>query len=1211
VIINYPIITFENIVHWNIRGLNANYNNLSLMLGQETPAVVCLQETLLSRDKTSYMAGYRSFDSCIPAGSSKRGVSLLVHKSYLCSEVILDTPLEAVAATVSLNKTVTICSLYLSPSSVVSKRHLEDLIEQLPRPFLLLGGLNGHSPLWGSARLDSQGKVIEDVISDLNLTVLNDGSPTFVRPGTGCRSHLDLAICDPSIHLDYEWNVSDDLGGSDHFPCFLRPTSKSDETLPRRWNFKRADWDKFSALCSSRLAEVSLETENPAAAFTDILIDCAKEAIFFTSSKPQKPKNVWFDEECKVIQKERKKAQRKVFRNPTRENIINHQRLRAKSRYIFKRKKRESWRSFCSKLNNNTSSNKVWKTIKKIKGKNHANSSASHLKHNGQLVTDKKEVANLLADTIELNSSSQNYSPEFQKVKRLAEAKPCNFASANDESYNQLFSLSELKDALLKSNNSAAGSDQIHYCLLTHLPDDALDTLLSIFNQIWSSGVFPPSWREAEVIPIPKPGRDSTNANNYRPIALTSCLCKTMERMVNARLVWQLETNFLFEPTQCGFRKHHSTADHLVRFETFIRNAFTRGEHVVSILFDLEKAYDTTWKHGILRDLSDIGFRGRLPEFISNFLSDRLFRVRVGTTLSDLHQQEMGVPQGSILSPVLFCIKINNIAQAVRQGVDDSLFVDDFGISARGRSLASCERQLQLCVNNISKWVTENGFKFSIQKTECIHFHKQRGIFPDPDIRLGNSPIKVSKQVKFLGLIFDQKLTFLPHIKYLRTSCQQALNVLKVVSSSDWGADKTTLLRLYRALVRSKLDYGCIVYGSARKSYLKALDPIHHQALRICLGAFRTSPVKSLYVEACEPPLYLRRLRLSLNYYLKLKAHPENPAYECVINPELVAKYEAHPTSIPPLGIRVLPHLKEASIEPECISDSRLFTNMDFWTLSQPEVRLDLTRYKKAETQPAIYMEAFNNLLEEFPNYEQIFTDGSKADGRVAAAAFLKCRPSKPCTSPLLGDSSVYTAELQALNLSLNIVYQSKKTHFIILSDSLSGLQAVQSRKLDHPLLVKFHDLHSRLIEEGKSVVLAWVPSHIGIYGNTIVDTIAKRTLREPLSRGVRHSVPFSDFKEKTEKYIFNLWSVDWEQESNNKLKEICPSLPTQFYSGGKNRKEQTVLTRLRLGHTYVTHSHLLRGEEPPWCHACDQPFTVKHFLIECSDLMNERESFF
>ena len=127
-------------------------------------------------------------------------------------------------------------------------------------------------------------------------------------------------------------------------------------------------------------------------------------------------------------------------------------------------------------------------------------------------------------------------------------------------------------------------------------------------------------------------------------------------------------------------------------------------------------------------------------------------------------------------------------------------------------------------------------------------------------------------KTKFLGLTFDSKLTFLPHIKMLKAKCLKALNILKVVSSTDWGADKTILLNLYRSLIRSKLDYGSIVYGSARKSYLKILDTIHHQGLRISLGAFRTSPVESLYVEANEPSLYNRRVKLGLQYLTKLKS---------------------------------------------------------------------------------------------------------------------------------------------------------------------------------------------------------------------------------------------------------------------------------------------------------------------------------------------------
>jgi len=130
--------------------------------------------------------------------------------------------------------------------------------------------------------------------------------------------------------------------------------------------------------------------------------------------------------------------------------------------------------------------------------------------------------------------------------------------------------------------------------------------------------------------------------------------------------------------------------------------------------------------------------------------------------------------------------------------------------------------------------------------------------------------------------IFDRKLSFLPHIRHLKGKCIKALNLLRVVVHTTWGADPQTLIHLYRSLIRSKLDYGCVVNGSARASYLRMLDPIQNHALRLCLGAYRTSPSSSLSVLANEPPLYIRRKRLSMQYCLKLSSTTQNPAYSGV-----------------------------------------------------------------------------------------------------------------------------------------------------------------------------------------------------------------------------------------------------------------------------------------------------------------------------------------
>ena len=177
--------------------------------------------------------------------------------------------------------------------------------------------------------------------------------------------------------------------------------------------------------------------------------------------------------------------------------------------------------------------------------------------------------------------------------------------------------------------------------------------------------------------------------------------------MINKRLVWYLESNNLITKLQSGFRAERSTNDNLVRLETFIRDAFIKREHVVAVFFDLEKAYDTTWRYGILKD------EGRLPNFIKSFLEDRTIQVRVGSTLSDLYDQEQGVPQGAILSTTLFNVKLNDIINCLDYKTDGSLYVDDFCICFRSKNMRTIERHLQQCLNRIENWATRNGFKFS------------------------------------------------------------------------------------------------------------------------------------------------------------------------------------------------------------------------------------------------------------------------------------------------------------------------------------------------------------------------------------------------------------------------------------------------------------------------------------------------------------------
>ncbi|GBL95334.1 hypothetical protein AVEN_154752-1 [Araneus ventricosus] len=187
-------------------------------------------------------------------------------------------------------------------------------------------------------------------------------------------------------------------------------------------------------------------------------------------------------------------------------------------------------------------------------------------------------------------------------------------------------------------------------------------------------------------------------------------MCKLLEKIVNARLTYIFEENGSTSPFQSGFRKSRCTMGNLILLEGAIRTAFLRRHHLVSIFFDIEKAYDGAWRYGILKDLFDLDFRGNLPTFIQEFLKQRYFRVRLGNTYSNVYCQEEGVPQGSVLSVTLFILKFNAILSVLPSSIQKSLYVDDLQISCSSRDMRFVERQLQTAVNNMVTWSKSQWF---------------------------------------------------------------------------------------------------------------------------------------------------------------------------------------------------------------------------------------------------------------------------------------------------------------------------------------------------------------------------------------------------------------------------------------------------------------------------------------------------------------------
>ena len=255
----------------------------------------------------------------------------------------------------------------------------------------------------------------------------------------------------------------------------------------------------------------------------------------------------------------------------------------------------------------------------------------------------------------------------------------------------------------------------------------------------------------------------------------------------------------------------------------------------------------------------------------------------------------------------------------------------------------------------------------------------------DPVLKLDNDHIQFVKEAKFLGLIWDTKLTFEAHIKYLKARCQKSLNILKVLSRTEWGADRTTLLKLNRSLIRSKLDYGCIVYGSASKTAFAKLDPAHNQGLRLSLGAFCSSPVESLYVEAHEPPLEIRREKLALQYIIKLKANPGNPAYDVVFNPKYQHLYANKDSTTDSFEIYCKKLLKEIKMDVGEIAINSI-PDVPIWDSEPVTVDFTLSEFDKSSTSSTVLKSGFNEVKQKYLDFCHIYTDGSKVETKVASA---------------------------------------------------------------------------------------------------------------------------------------------------------------------------------------------------------------------------------
>ena len=1192
-------------MQWNARALISKWALVKPFFVEKSCDIFCIQEThFLATDIYDFnLPNYTRYDEFGSTERRQGGVSIYVTNKFPHSQLRLQTSLQATACAVRIGRVrLSICSLYLPPTDSLEYTELEGLIDQLPAPLLLCTDANSRHMMWGSDRCDRRGLVWEHLVRMHDLSVLNNGDPTRMDDFTGLYSHIDVTLTTSYMAQHMNWSTDFDLNESDHFPIYVTYDAGVEMMQPTDiflgWNLNKARWNDFRDKCVLRFEE-ELGVDN-CTIMTDVIIHAATDTIP-QITKHSKYSCPWWNSDCQAAIAERRRAQNRFRRNRGISTLLlEFKKAKAKARRVIRQAKKDSWQKFLAMFNHNTPMSKLWDIIRRFTRKKRYNRPLPVLTIDGVRVDDTLEVGNALGSYFSNLSSQEHYSESFNhRVQMISDTMP-NFDSANQECYNEPFILTELYEAIKKCGNTSMGPDKLHYAFFRQMGDAQVVQVLSLFNYLWTEGCYPAEWSHSYIIPILKPGKPACNTDSYRPIQLTSCFGKIMERMITSRLTWFVEREGLLSTYQCGFRNARSTIDHIVRLESEVRRGFFYNKYTLAVFLDFKSAYNLVSVPSLLLKLYNLGFRGRLMTFVKNYLRGRTFQVKCGR-LSNVFSQKNGVVQGGIISPILFNLMINDIFDDLPAVFSHAMYADDCALWIQGRHLPNLIADMQSALNRLVEWTNIWGFTFTPAKCTAVIFRRymrRTELDGIPQLTITGLPLRYDDEVKFLGVLLDSRLTMTRHVEYVRARALKRLPLMKCLAGRECGADRTVLIRVYKSLIRPILEYACqVLDGSANKA-ISSLDCVQNMCLRVATGALRTSPIIPLQIETNIPPLYMRRWELTMRYCLRVYSVEHHPCRRLIDGtlalPRLDWEYMKRISGFP--IFERLRHISDTLdfVMPQDVTYKT--SVIPVWQRHQCAIQKLLTQPKHTFDSCDV-MEAFQCFKDEHHGYHYIYTDGSRNNGGVGCAFVHGEMRYKTKLKP---QYSIFTAEAVALLQAINYVKFNCIQKSVICVDSLSVLLALQAGGRSHPLITDSSDLLHGLKDAGQECLILWVPSHSGIYGNEVADSQAKQAasnpgLEEEYEVTLQEYVPF--LRTACHAQFNQLWAA---YDRPTCLKDIKHEAGQWASSTRVVRREEIVLCRLRLGHTRLTHSFILDREARPECLLCDCYLTVQHILLDC-----------
>jgi ribonuclease HI len=614
------------------------------------------------------------------------------------------------------------------------------------------------------------------------------------------------------------------------------------------------------------------------------------------------------------------------------------------------------------------------------------------------------------------------------------------------------------------------------------------------------------------------------------------------------------------------------------------------------------------WKEKLLMTMIDRGIPMQMIRWLNSFLQNRQARVRVNGELGQTFPMRQGLPQGAVLSPILFLFYINTLAEILPAETINCLFADDVSALAVENTLEEAQESCQKTVNVVVEWAKEWKLMLNAGKSEVSYFSNSTKETPKtftPTIVINGKAIAYKEQPRLLGVILDRQLCFRPHIEKIQEKTDSKVKMLMALSNTDWGCRKEHLMKVYNSHYDSVINFGGFAWKSSlRPSNVEALDTIKRRALRIVTGQFARCPNNAPFLEVGCPSTATEIKREAVKAAekcLRLPAdHPRRIAFEQAAPKRLMKNNWA----ITAKNIMSNLPISRAKREP-----LDYFATAPWVTYQDISINVNLEGIASKNEDEARKIQAAYRAIEVVHPRHTIYTDGSASGGLTlggSAAILTTGPPEDPIAvmSKLVKGAeytSSYGEERTAMEAAADmIVEQNLQGPILICTDSQSLCKALAERNKQTDTIRK------RFSECEQDITIQWIPGHSNIPGNELADQAAKEATmldeeHRPTSFGSACAAIKQQIKEE---------NLSGHERTAKAYAYFSKLREKQI----KTRKEQVTLARIRSGHhkAFQEIHHRLDATVDPMCPKCEEDeHTLEHWMLHCDATMEAKQKLF